>query len=320
MEHERRREQQREQAHERDREQERERLAEFRRQKEEGLAEKQAPRRLEEQQAEQQLFTRQQAERLALHAAQESESRGFLFRVRSAVADLIRRTPGLRSVLSHIQKKAHLDPKERHRLENEALARHAREKRDIERRRRTLDRLETRERHSLEKAVKPEQRLQEAARLERERTAGQARTVENKAMQGFFEAKQRKSLGISTPQLPVYARRPNTATFNAAAALAMLATDRTDSAMPSRRTFNVSLFGCSRDNSSAICLVAASTSSFLSSLSPFCFTAFNSSPSLSEISSRPLSCRFPDALQTTISALAWRPTTIWSAWTLPETT
>ena len=131
-----------------------ERLAEFRRQKEEGLAEKQAARRLEVQQAEQQLFTRQQAERLALHAAQKSESRGFLFRVRSAVADLIRRTPGLRSVLSHIQKMTHLDPKERHRLENEALARrHAREKRDIERRRRTLARLETRERQSLEKAV-----------------------------------------------------------------------------------------------------------------------------------------------------------------------
>jgi Relaxase/Mobilisation nuclease domain len=86
-------------------EQERDRVAEFRRHKEQGLAAKQAARRLEVQQAEQQLFTGQQAERLALHAAQKSESRGFLFRVRSAVADLIRRTPGLRSVLSHIQKK-----------------------------------------------------------------------------------------------------------------------------------------------------------------------------------------------------------------------
>jgi hypothetical protein len=144
-----------------------ERLAEFRRQKEEELAEKQAARRLEVQQAEQQLFTRQQAERLALHAAQISESGGFLFRVRSAVAELIRRTPGLRSVLSHIQKKTHLDPKERHRLEKEALARrHAREKRDIERRRRTLARIETRERRSLERAVERERRLQEAARLE----------------------------------------------------------------------------------------------------------------------------------------------------------
>jgi Relaxase/Mobilisation nuclease domain len=144
-----------------------ERLAEFRRQKENGLAGKQAVRRLEIQQAEQQLFTRQQSERLALHAAQMSESRGFLFRVRSTVADLIRRMPGLRSVLSHIQKMTHLDPKERHRLENDALARrHAREKREIERRRRALARLETRERHSLEKAVMRQQRLQEVARLE----------------------------------------------------------------------------------------------------------------------------------------------------------
>jgi hypothetical protein len=117
------REQQQEQEHERDRERDRERLAEFRRQKEKGLADKQAARRLEVQQAEQQLFTQQQAERLALHAAQKSESRGFLFRIRSAVADLIRLTPGLRSVLAHIQRKTHLDPKERHRLENKAAMR-----------------------------------------------------------------------------------------------------------------------------------------------------------------------------------------------------
>jgi hypothetical protein len=176
-----------------------ERLAEFRRQAEEGLAEKQAARRLEVRQAKQQLFTRQQAERLALHAAQKSESRRFLFRVRSAVADLIGRTPGLRSVLSHIQKKTHLDPKERHALENEALARrHAREKRDIERRRRTLARLEARETQSLEKAVRREQRLQEAARLERERTAEQARTVENMAKQDFFDAARDQGLWKQT--------------------------------------------------------------------------------------------------------------------------
>ena len=153
-----------------------ERLAEFRRQKENGLAEKQAARRLEARQAEQQLFTRQQSERLALHAAQKSESRGFLFRVRSAVADLIRRMPGLRSVLVTSREMTHLDPKERYALENGALARrHAREKRDIERRRRALARLEARERQSLEKAVRREQRLQEAARLE---AAQAARRIE----------------------------------------------------------------------------------------------------------------------------------------------
>jgi Relaxase/Mobilisation nuclease domain len=137
-----------------------------RRAKEDALAAKQATRRLEVRQAEQQFFTRQQEERLALHAAQISESRGVLFRIRSAVVGLIGRMPGLRSVLSHIQKMTHLDPKERHRLENEALARrHAREKRDIERRRRALARLEARERQSLEKAAKRERRLQEAACL-----------------------------------------------------------------------------------------------------------------------------------------------------------
>ena len=141
--------------------------------KEDALAAKQAARRLEVRQAEQELLIRHQAERLALHAAQKSESRGFLFRVRSAVADLIGRTPGLRSVLSHIQKMTHLDPKERHTLENEALARrHARERREIERRNRFLARVEKREQRSLERALLREQRLQEAARLEAAQAAG----------------------------------------------------------------------------------------------------------------------------------------------------
>lgn len=182
---------QREQKQEQDRGQDRERdrLEKLRRQKEEMLAGKQAARRVELTQAEQELLTRQQAERLSLHAAQKAEGRSVLFRVRSAVADLIRRTPGLRSVLSHIQKGTYLDPKERHRLENEALARrHAREKLDIERRRRGLARVETRERQSLEKAMRKAQRLQEAARIEIERTAEQARAVDNMAMQDFYDA------------------------------------------------------------------------------------------------------------------------------------
>jgi hypothetical protein len=74
-----------------------------------------------------------------------------VFRLRSAVADLVQRTPGLRSVLGPIQKKLHLDPKERHVLEREALERrHAREKLDIERQKRLLTQVEERERHSLE--------------------------------------------------------------------------------------------------------------------------------------------------------------------------
>lgn len=63
--------------------------------------------------------------------------------------------PALRSVIGHIQKLTHLDPRERHQLESEALARrHAREKLDIERRRRMNAAIETRERQSLEKFMR----------------------------------------------------------------------------------------------------------------------------------------------------------------------
>jgi len=95
--------------------------------------------------------------------------------MRSAVADLIGRTPGLRSVLSHIQKLTHLDPKERYRLESAALARrHAREKLDIERRKRLHARIETREKQALQKAL--------------HRKARQARKADNKERQDFYAA------------------------------------------------------------------------------------------------------------------------------------
>jgi hypothetical protein len=176
-----------------------EQTEERRRQLERRLAETQDARRLALRQAEQELLTRHQAERLALHAAQKSEGRGLLFRIRSAVADLIRRTPGLRSVLSRIGKLTHLDPKERHALENQALARrHARERKDIERHKRFLARIETRERNSLEKALRKEQRLEAAARLERERAADQLRAIENQAMQDFFDAA--RDLGLWRPR------------------------------------------------------------------------------------------------------------------------
>lgn len=168
---------------------ERERLDVLRRKKESEVAERARARNLELRQAEQEMLTRQQQERLALHAAQGSESRGVLFRVRRAVAELIRRTPGLRSVLGHIQRLTHLDPRDRHRMENDALARrHAREKLEMERLRRMNARVETRERQSLEKFMRKAQRLEEAARLERERAAKQARGVDNKAMQDFHDA------------------------------------------------------------------------------------------------------------------------------------
>jgi hypothetical protein len=165
------------------------RLEEKRSRNEQAQKERQAARRLEIRQAEQEMLTRQQAERLGLHAAQKSEAEGILFRIRSAVADLLGRAPGLRSVLGHIQKMTHLDPRERHRLEDEALVRrHAREKLEIERRKRFQSRIEKREALSREKALQRERRLAQEARLEREHTAEQARTVDNKARQDFYYA------------------------------------------------------------------------------------------------------------------------------------
>ncbi len=123
----------------------------------------------------QELLTRQQSEALSLHAAQETESRGLIFRVRSAVADLIGKTLALRSVLGPIQKLTHLDPKERHALEREALARrHSRERLEIARLNRAQARLETREKAALE------MKLRKAARL--------ARGLETKVRRDFHEA------------------------------------------------------------------------------------------------------------------------------------
>lgn len=192
---ERREQERKKEQHETAPDRERERLEALRRQKEEALARKQAARRLSLAQAEQEMLTRHQAERLALHAAQQSESRGFLFRVRSAVSDLIGRAPGLRSVLGPIQKMSGLDPRDRHRLEDHALARrHAREKRAMEGRKRKLALVETRERLSREKALRREQRLQAEARLERERAAEQARSMDNVAMQDFYDAARDQGL------------------------------------------------------------------------------------------------------------------------------
>jgi hypothetical protein len=111
----------------------------------------------------------------------------------------IREVPGLRSVLGHIQRMTSLDPTERHRLENAALdRRHARERLEIERKERFQARIEKREALSREKALRREQRLAQEARLvkdlscealaKQERMAEQARTVDNRAMQDFYDA------------------------------------------------------------------------------------------------------------------------------------
>jgi len=78
-------------------------------------------------------------------------------------------------VLGPIQKLTHLDPKERHELERDALTRrHGRETLDIERRKRLLSRIETRERQALKKALN--------------REARQAGKIEGKARADFAEA------------------------------------------------------------------------------------------------------------------------------------
>lgn len=130
--------------------------------------------------AEQDVLVRQASEKLALHAAQHAESKQLLFRVRRAVADLIGRTPGLRSVLRPIQKLTQLDPHERHRLEREALARrHAREKLEIDRQKRALAKIEAREAKAMELAIA---KLTQQAEQELPQTF--------KARQDFFKATQ----------------------------------------------------------------------------------------------------------------------------------
>jgi hypothetical protein len=111
-------------------------------------------------------------ERMSLHAAQKTESESLMFRLRHAVAAFIDRTPGLRSVLGPIQKVAGLDPADRHVLEREALARrHARERKDIERRQRFLARVEARERRAMERRLAKAEAQDRALAMEAMRIA-----------------------------------------------------------------------------------------------------------------------------------------------------
>jgi hypothetical protein len=159
------------------------------------LPRNQEARRLALRQAQQELLTRHQAEKVALHAAQETEGRGFLFRMRSAVADLIGRTLGLRSVLSPLQKMTQLDPRERHRLEHEALlCRQERDKQEIAGKEHLNASVDTRERASFEAAMRKEERLAEARQLMREGLAQRAQELKHTAAQEFY--KVTRALGL----------------------------------------------------------------------------------------------------------------------------
>ncbi|MFC2966853.1 relaxase/mobilization nuclease domain-containing protein [Acidimangrovimonas pyrenivorans] len=160
----------------------------------------QAARRQKLAQTEQAMLLAQQQERLVLHAAQHEEASGRLFRMRSKVADLISGTPALQSVLGHIAERTGLDPRERHRLENEALERrHEREKIALEGQRKALDKIDLRERASLERDLKREalknRAKQEAKRGAKEETERVQRTDPRLSREGalgdeFNEAAQ----------------------------------------------------------------------------------------------------------------------------------
>lgn len=135
-------------------------------------------RRLEFTQCQQEVLTRHQDEKLALDAVQKAESGGLLFRMRARVAELIDNRPALRSVLGHITEKVGLDPRDRHRLEQEALARrHGRERIALAGKKRSMEKIEQRENASLERDLKREA-LRRMLRQEQLRAAAKAQGLE----------------------------------------------------------------------------------------------------------------------------------------------
>ena len=110
----------------------------------------------------QQLEILHRQERLALHAAQKSETGNLFNRVASKVFALICRTPALRSVIGWLHINPLVSPAARHGLENDALMqRHEREKQDFQRRLDALDLVDKRENRSLETKYRRMQRVTE---------------------------------------------------------------------------------------------------------------------------------------------------------------
>lgn len=92
----------------------------------------------------------------------------MVFRMRSHVANLISGSPALHSVLGHISERTGLDPRERQRLENEALERrHEREKIVIAGQKKALDKIDRRERVSLERDLKREGLMERTKKKEK---------------------------------------------------------------------------------------------------------------------------------------------------------
>jgi len=120
------------------------------------LKAQQKRRRVPLQGREQELLIWHASERMALHAAQKEEtSKGGIFsRIKNAVLSLVRRTPGLRSILGHITGDAELGLAQRHELEERALyQRHESERAVIEREKRSMAVVEARELKALGMAL-----------------------------------------------------------------------------------------------------------------------------------------------------------------------
>lgn len=101
------------------------------------------------------MLARHADERLLLVAAQFEQRETVSFRLRSVVSDLISNTPGLRSVLGPLQEVAGLDPRIKQEREQQALSdRHERERGEITRRERALEKIEARELASFERRIK----------------------------------------------------------------------------------------------------------------------------------------------------------------------
>ncbi|MGI8568246.1 MAG: relaxase/mobilization nuclease domain-containing protein [Methylocella sp.] len=126
------------------------------------LAARQAARRLRLDGRAQAIETEQSGERMSLHAAHKSEANKPFARAAGAIFALFDRVPGLRSVIAPLRRNPRINPAERHRIEEAALARrHQRERFILERKYKALSRLDARERRSLETVIRREMQAME---------------------------------------------------------------------------------------------------------------------------------------------------------------
>ena len=152
-------------------------------------AKQETRRRRHIEEKRQQLAITHASERMALHAAQKTED-GRLFNiVAGKLFDLFDRVPALRSVIAHLRRNPAINAAERHRLENDALdRRHDRERRAIDRRAATLDKIETRERRGLVRDLVRQARVEDLLR----EAQGEQRTREMRAAANELTADERR--------------------------------------------------------------------------------------------------------------------------------